>query len=67
MNVTVCGKKRPVALYLAGLLTSPVFAAEPTEKLADDESMIVTAEQELKQQPGVSTITAEDIKKKSAR
>ncbi|WP_394516431.1 TonB-dependent siderophore receptor (plasmid) [Pantoea sp. SGAir0430] len=63
MNVTVCGKKRPVALYLAGLLTSPVFAAEPTEKLADDESMIVTAEQELKQQPGVSTITAEDIKK----
>lgn len=63
MNVTVCGKKRPVALCLAGLLTSPVFAAEPTEKLADDESMIVTAEQELKQQPGVSTITAEDIKK----
>ncbi|MCT6589800.1 TonB-dependent siderophore receptor [Pantoea dispersa] len=48
---------------MAGLLTSPVFAAEPTEKLADDESMIVTAEQELKQQPGVSTITAEDIKK----
>jgi len=63
VNVTVCGKKRPVALCLAGLLTSPVFAAEPTEKLADDESMIVTAEQELKQQPGVSTITAEDIKK----
>ncbi|MHB2096151.1 TonB-dependent siderophore receptor [Pantoea dispersa] len=59
----MCGKKRPVALCLAGLLTSPVFAAEPTEKLADDESMIVTAEQELKQQPGVSTITAEDIKK----
>lgn len=63
MNVTVCGKKRPMALFLAGLLTSPAFAAEPTEKLADDESMIVTAEQELKQQPGVSTITAEDIKK----
>lgn len=63
MNVTVCGKKRPFALVLAGLLTSPAFAAEPTEKLADDESMIVTAEQELKQQPGVSTITAEDIKK----
>ena len=63
MNVTVCGKKRPIALFLAGMLTSPAFAAEPTEKLADDESMIVTAEQELKQQPGVSTITAEDIKK----
>ncbi|MDI9219383.1 TonB-dependent siderophore receptor [Pantoea sp. EA-12] len=56
-------RKRPIALFLAGLLTSPAFAAEPTEKLADDESMIVTVEQELKQQPGVSTITAEDIKK----
>ncbi|WP_271460617.1 TonB-dependent siderophore receptor [Pantoea leporis] len=57
------GKKRPIALFFAGMLTSPAFAAETTEKLADDESMIVTAEQELKQQPGVSTITAEDIKK----
>ncbi len=63
MNVTMRGKKRPIALFLAGMLTSPAFAAEITEKLADDESMIVTAEQELKQQPGVSTITAEDIKK----
>ena len=63
MNVTMRGKKRPIALFLAGMLTSPAFAAETTEKLADDESMIVTAEQELKQQPGVSTITAEDIKK----
>ncbi|MBK0091138.1 TonB-dependent siderophore receptor [Erwinia sp. S59] len=48
---------------VAALLTSPAYATEPTEKLADDESMIVTAEQGLKQQPGVSTITAEDIKK----
>ena len=63
MNVTMRGKKHPIALFLAGMLTSPAFAAETTEKLADDESMIVTAEQELKQQPGVSTITAEDIKK----
>jgi len=63
VNVTMRGKKRPIALFLAGMLTSPAFAAETTEKLADDESMIVTAEQELKQQPGVSTITAEDIKK----
>lgn len=63
MNVTMRGKKRPIALFLAGMLTSPAFAAETSEKLADDESMIVTAEQELKQQPGVSTITAEDIKK----
>lgn len=63
MNVNMRGKKRPIALFLAGMLTSPAFAAETTEKLADDESMIVTAEQELKQQPGVSTITVEDIKK----
>ncbi|ADU71884.1 TonB-dependent siderophore receptor [Pantoea sp. At-9b] len=65
MNVTACSQKRPVALFLAGLLSTSAYAAneEPTEKLADDESMIVTAEEELKQQPGVSTITAEDIQK----
>lgn len=62
MNVTLC-KKRPIALFLAGFLTSPVFAEEPTEKLADDETMLVTAEQGLKQQPGVSIITEEDIQK----
>ncbi|WP_425435677.1 TonB-dependent siderophore receptor [Pantoea rwandensis] len=56
-------RKSPLALIVAALLNSPTYAAEPTEKLADDESMIVTAEQGLKQQPGVSTITAEDIKK----
>lgn len=52
-------------MLLAGLLSTSAYAAneEPTEKLADDESMIVTAEEELKQQPGVSTITAEDIQK----
>jgi ferric enterobactin receptor len=63
VNVTLYVRKRPLALIVAALLTSPAYAAEPTEKLADDESMIVTAEQGLKQQPGVSTITAEDIKK----
>lgn len=63
VNVTACGKPRPMALMLASLLTSPALATKPTEKLADDEAMIVTAEQELKQQPGVSTITADDIKK----
>jgi len=63
VNVTLYVRKRPLALIVAALLTSPAYTAEPTEKLADDESMIVTAEQGLKQQPGVSTITAEDIKK----
>ena len=62
MNVTL-DKKRPIALFLAGLLSSPVFAQEATEKLADDETMLVTAEQVLKQQPGVSIITEEDIQK----
>jgi TonB-dependent siderophore receptor len=58
-------RKKPIALFLSGLLSTSAFAAneEPTEKLADNETMIVTAEQELKQQPGVSTITAEDIQK----
>lgn len=65
MNATKCNRKRPVALFLTGVLSTSAYAAneDPTEKLADDESMIVTAEEELKQQPGVSTITAEDIKK----
>lgn len=65
MNVTVYVRKRPCALLLAGLLSSSAFGAgeKETEKLADDETMLVTAEQELKQQPGVSTITAQDIEK----
>ncbi|MEB7878668.1 TonB-dependent receptor plug domain-containing protein, partial [Klebsiella oxytoca] len=62
VNITLY-KKRPVALFLAVLLTSPAFAEEPTDKLADDETMLVTAEQGLKQQPGVSIITEEDIQK----
>ncbi|WP_312239886.1 TonB-dependent siderophore receptor [Pantoea sp.] len=46
-------------------MSTSAFGAgeENTEKLADDETMLVTAEQELKQQPGVSTITAQDIEK----
>jgi ferric enterobactin receptor len=65
VNATKCNARRPVALFLTGLLSTSAYAVneEPTEKLADDESMIVTAEEELKQQPGVSIITAEDIQK----
>jgi len=64
VNVTFNVRKRPGALLIAGLLSATgVSAAEETEALADDEAMLVTAEQKLKQQPGVSTITAEDIKK----
>ena len=64
MNVTPYFRKRPCALLMAGIISaSGVSAAEETEKLADDETMLVTAEQILKQQPGVSTITAQDIEK----
>ena len=64
MNVTTRFGKRPCALLMAGILSAPgLSAAEETEKLADDETMLVTAEQILKQQPGVSTITAKDIEK----
>jgi len=65
VNVTMRVHKRPVALLLAGLLSTSANGAnqEETEKLADDETMLVTAEQELKQQPGVSVITSQDIEK----
>lgn len=65
MNVTVRVHKRPAALLLAGVLSTSANGAsqEETEKLADDQTMLVTAEEELKQQPGVSVITAQDIRK----
>lgn len=65
MYTYVTSRKKPIALFLASLLSTTAWAAneDPTEPLADNETMIVTAEQELKQQPGVSTITAEDIEK----
>lgn len=65
MNVTMRVHKRPAALLLAGLLSTSANGAsqEETEKLADDQTMLVTAEEELKQQPGVSVITAQDIRK----
>jgi len=57
-------KKRPLALMLASFLSAGAFAADTTPSAAEDEIVVrATAEQELKQQPGVSIITAEDIKK----
>ncbi|MBN3189868.1 TonB-dependent siderophore receptor [Pectobacterium brasiliense] len=52
---------KPLALIVAGLLGAHVGTAQA----ADEDVMTVkaTAEQELKQQPGVSIITADDIKK----
>lgn len=65
MNVTMRVHKRPAALLLAGVLSTSANGSsqEETEKLADDQTMLVTAEEELKQQPGVSVITAQDIRK----
>lgn len=55
---------RPCALLLAGLFSSYGIAAEETPE-EDKEPMVVraTAAEELKQQPGVSIITADDIRK----
>ncbi|WP_380183072.1 TonB-dependent siderophore receptor [Kalamiella sp. sgz302252] len=54
---------KKLAIALAGILSGPVFAAE--EVKSDEAQMVVTrsAEEQLKQQPGVSVITAEDIAK----
>lgn len=52
------------ALVISSLLAPNAFAEESEQ---DTETMIVrsTAEEALKQQPGVSIITAEDIAKQS--
>nr|WP_318382657.1 TonB-dependent siderophore receptor [uncultured Enterobacter sp.] len=64
MSVNKFFKKRPLALLLTTLISCHAVAASES-RLDDGEEMVVhaTAEQELKQQPGVSVITAEDIKK----
>jgi ferric enterobactin receptor len=64
MVIAKKNRLRPGAILLAGLFSSGGMAAEevPAE---DNETMVVraTAAEELKQQPGVSIITAEDIRK----
>ncbi|ATA25306.1 outer membrane receptor protein [Brenneria goodwinii] len=61
MSVTSAYIKRPLAVLLAGILGSHAYAAEETQ----EDVMVVqaTAEEALKQQPGVSIITKEDIEK----
>ena len=56
--------KTPLAVLIASLAGGSVFAAEDSS-VGDGDVMVVqaTAEQELKQQPGVSIITADDIEK----
>ncbi|EOU9608113.1 TonB-dependent siderophore receptor [Cronobacter dublinensis] len=56
--------RTPLALAIASLLGGGAYAAQATE-MDDGDVMVVqaTAEQALRQQPGVSIITADDIKK----
>ncbi len=68
MNVSKTPKKKTLAILLMSAISSGGLAAEAEERIdeKDSENTLVvreTAEQELKQQPGVSIITAEDIKK----
>jgi ferric enterobactin receptor len=64
MVVTPIFKKRPLVMILASCLSAGAFAEDATSASEEDEIVVqATAEQELKQQPGVSIITAEDIKK----
>lgn len=64
MNVKINYKKTPLALLLAGLLSANAYAADEDQTDTADTLVVhATAEQELKQQPGVSIITADDIQK----
>lgn len=64
MVVNPIFRKRPLVWVLASCLSAGASAAETTSGSDEDEILVqATAEQELKQQPGVSIITAEDIKK----
>lgn len=64
MVVNPVFKKSPLVLVLASCLSAGAVAADATSSPAEEEMVVrATAEQELKQQPGVSIITAEDIKK----
>lgn len=56
--------KRPLTILFASFLSSGALAADDMLPESGEEMVVhATAEQELKQQPGVSIITAEDIKK----
>ena len=63
MNTITKISPRPLALLIATALSGNAFAAD--EVMNDGETMVVqaTAEEALKQQPGVSIITAKDIEK----
>lgn len=58
-----CAKK-PLALLLVGMMGGGAYAATENDTEFEDQMVVrATAEEELKQQPGVSIITKEDIEK----
>ncbi|KAF7599852.1 MAG: TonB-dependent siderophore receptor [Candidatus Dactylopiibacterium carminicum] len=57
-------KLKPIAVALALLPGAAVHAQEAAETTLDTVKVTATAEETLKQMPGVSTITAEDIEKR---
>ncbi|MGA9616414.1 MAG: TonB-dependent siderophore receptor [Serratia proteamaculans] len=56
-------KLRPGAVLLAGLISANGYAADELAGESEEMVVLAPAEEQLKQQPGVSIITAEDIAK----
>jgi ferric enterobactin receptor len=57
-------KALAASFALIGLAATPVLAQQAQETRLSEVHVLGTAEEELKQAPGVSTITAEDIEKR---
>ncbi|CAI0801797.1 Enterobactin outer-membrane receptor [Serratia quinivorans] len=63
MTYTQFFKLRPGAILLAGLISANGYAADDLSGESEEMVVLAPAEEQLKQQPGVSIITAEDIAK----
>ncbi|CAI2788971.1 Enterobactin outer-membrane receptor [Serratia grimesii] len=63
MIYTKAFKLRPGAILLAGLISGSGYAADDLAGESEEMVVLAPAEEQLKQQPGVSIITAEDIAK----
>lgn len=63
MIYTKAFKLRPSAILLAGLISGSGYAADDLAGESEEMVVLAPAEEQLKQQPGVSIITAEDIAK----
>ncbi|CAI0907903.1 TonB-dependent siderophore receptor [Serratia quinivorans] len=63
MTYTQFFKLRPGAILLAGLISANGYAADDLSGESEEILVLAPAEEQLKQQPGVSIITAEDIAK----